>query len=310
MKKNSLLLSLFLLANLAVFSQITDGEAKLKKIETDTVASWKKGGITNLNLAQTSLVNWNAGGQNSVALNGLLSLFATYTDEKNVWENTLDLGYGLLQQKGYGLMKTDDRIDFMSRYGRKAFKDFYYAGLLNFKTQFMPGYNYPNDSVKISNFLAPGYLLAAVGLNYIPNQYFNAFLSPLTGRMTFVMDEELSQMGAFGVDPGKNLRTELGGYIRLGFTKADFKEGFFKNFTVASKLDLFSNYLKNPQYIDVNWENILGMKVNDFITVTLNTHLIYDYDIKFDSNGDGSLEGEKARVQFKEILGVGFMYKF
>ena len=83
-------------------------------------------------------------------------------------------------------MKTDDRIDLMSRYGRKVFKEFYYAGLLNFKTQFMPGYNYPNDSVKISNFMAPGYLFAAVGLNYIPNQYFNAFISPLTGRMTFV----------------------------------------------------------------------------------------------------------------------------
>lgn len=310
MRKITFLLGLLFLLQTSVFSQITDGEAKLKKVETDTIASWKKGGIVNLNMAQTSLVNWNAGGQNSVALNGLLSLFGVYTDEVNVWENTLDLGYGMLQQKGYGLMKTDDRIDFMSKYGRKAFKDFYYAGLVNFKTQFSPGYNYPNDSVKISNFMAPGYLLAAVGLNYIPNQYFNAFFSPLTGRMTFVLDDELSQMGAFGVDPGKKLRTELGGYIRLGFTKNDFKDGFFKNFTVASKLDLFSNYLKNPQYVDVNWENILGMKVNDYITVTLNTHLIYDYDIKFDSNGDGDLTGEKARIQFKEIFGVGFMYKF
>ena len=207
MIKISLFLSLFLLANLTVFSQITDGEAKLKKIETDTIASWKKGGITNLNLAQTSLVNWNAGGQNSMALNGFFSLFATYADEKYVWENTLDLGYGLLQQKSYGLMKTDDRIDLMSRYGRKAFKDFYYAGLLNFKTQFMPGYNYPNDSVKISNFMAPGYLFAAVGLNYIPNQYYNAFVSPLKGKMTFVLDDELSNKGAIGFNHGKNLRS-------------------------------------------------------------------------------------------------------
>ncbi|MFV0392398.1 MAG: DUF3078 domain-containing protein [Paludibacteraceae bacterium] len=310
MKKISLFLSVFVAFQFSVFSQVTDAEAKLKKIETDTVASWKKGGLTNLSMSQTSLVNWNAGGQNSVALNGQIGLFAIYKDKRNVWENTLDLGYGLLQQKGYGLMKTDDRIDFTSRYGRKAFSDFYYAGLVNFKTQFTSGYNYPNDSVKISNFMAPGYLLAAVGLNYIPNSYFNAFISPLTGRMTFVMDDDLSAMGAFGVEKGKNLRSELGGYVRLGFSKNDFKDDFFKNFTIASKLDLFSNYLKNPQYVDVNWENILGMKVNDYITVTLNTHLIYDYDIKFDSNGDGDLTGEKARVQFKEIFGVGFMYKF
>ncbi len=311
MRKFTLFTALLWLINFSAFSQITDGESKLKKVETDTVASWKKGGVSSLNMAQTSLVNWAAGGQNSVSLNGLLSLFAIYTDEKNSWENTLDLGYGLLKQSGYkGIMKTDDRIDFTSKYGRKAFKDFYYAGLLNFRTQFAEGYNYPNDSVKISDFLAPAYLLGAVGLNYIPNQYFNAFISPLTGKFTFVNDPVLSEMGAFGVEPGKRSKAELGGYVRLGFVKNDFKEGFFKNFTVASKLDLFSNYLKNPQYIDVNWENIIGMKVNDFISVSINTHLIYDYDIKFDSNGDGDLTGEKARVQFKEILGIGFMYKF
>ena len=79
------------------------------------------------------------------------------------------------------------------------------------------------------------------------NQYYNAFVSPLKGKMTFVLDDELSQKGAFGVDPGKNLRTELSGYIRLGFARTNFKEGFLKNFTIASKLDLFSSYLKNPQ---------------------------------------------------------------
>ncbi len=310
MKKIILLLGLLFLVQITTTSQVTDGEAKLKKLETDTIASWKKGGISNLNLAQTSLVNWAAGGNNSVAVNGLLSLFGTYTDEVNVWENTLDLGYGLLKQTGYGLMKTDDRIDFTSKYGRKAFKDFYYAGLVNFRTQFSPGYNYPNDSVKISDFLAPGYLLTAVGLNYIPNPYFNAFFSPLTSKLTFVNDEFLSNQGAFGVEPGKLLKSELGGYIRLGFAKNDFNEGVFKNISIASKLDLFSNYLKNPQYIDVNWENIIGMKVNEFITVSLNTHLIYDYDIKFDSDGDGDLTGERARIQFKEILGIGLMYKF
>ncbi len=309
MRKITLLISMIFV--LAANAQITEGEAELKELKTDTVASWKKGGITSLNLSQTSLVNWAAGGQNSVSLNGMLSLFANYFDEKNSWENNLDLGYGLLKQSNYnGVMKTDDRIDFISKYGRKAFKSFYYAGLLNFKTQFAKGYNYPNDSIRISNFLAPAYLLGAVGLNYIPNQYFNAFISPLTGKFTFVNDEYLSNNGAFGVEKGKKSRAELGGYVRLGFVKNDFKEGFFKNFSIASKLDLFSNYLKNPQYIDVNWENIIGMKVNDYISVSLNTNLIYDYDIKFDANGDGSLEGDKARVQFKEILGVGFMYKF
>lgn len=310
-KKVSVILLVCFIAFVGLKAQVTDGESKLKKLETDTVASWKTGGLTGLNLSQTSLTNWAAGGNNSVALNGLANLFAIYKDKSNVWENTLDVGYGLLQQSTFkGIMKTDDRIEFNSKYGRQAFKNFYYAALVNFKTQFSPGYNYPNDSDKISSFMAPGYLLAAVGMNYIPNKYFNAFLSPLTGRMTFVADKKLSDMGAFGVDKGKSLRTELGGYARLAFAKNDFADGFFKNMSIGSKLDLFSNYLKNPQYVDVNWENLIGMKVNKYITVSLNTQLIYDYDVKYDSNHDGSLDGEKAKIQFKEILGVGFMYKF
>lgn len=314
MKKTSILLLISLVfLGYSLSAQVTDGESKLKKLETDTVASWKTGGFTGLNFSQTSLTNWAAGGSNSVSLNGLFNLYAVYKDKTNVWENTLDMGYGLLQQStNKGIMKTDDRFEFNSKYGRKAFKNFYYAGLVNFRTQFTPGYNYAADGskTKISNLLAPGYLLAAVGMNYIPNQYFNAFISPLTGRMTFVNDKDLSNMGAFGVEKGKSLRSELGGYARLAFSKGDFGEGFFKNMTIGSKLDLFSNYLKNPQYVDVNWENLIGMKVNKYITVSINTQLIYDFDVKYDSNHDGNLDGEKARIQFKEILGVGFMYKF
>lgn len=312
MKKSLLLICLFLIT-ITTFAQITDAEANLKKIKTDTVASWKLGGISNVNISQTSLVNWAAGGQNSIALNGLLSLHANYTDSKNVWENSLDLGYGLLRQGEIykGLMKTDDRIELTSKYGRRAFDSFYYAALLNFRTQFTPGYNYPNDSVKLSNFMAPAYVLAAVGLNYIPNKYFNAFLAPITGKMTIVNDNILYNQGAFGVEKGKKLKSELGGYLRVGFTKNDFKEGFFKNISITSKLDLFSNYLKDPQNIDVNWENLIGLKVNDFITISLNTHLIYDADVKIlTPQDDGSVAEGKARVQFKEILGIGFMYKF
>ena len=311
MKKIALFLGLYLIFGMVASSQITDAESKLKKVETDTVASWKKGGFSGLNFSQTSLTNWAAGGQNSLALNGLFNFFAVYKDTLNVWENTLDLGYGFLRQSSYnGIMKTDDRIEFNSKYGRKALKNFYYAGLLNFRTQFSPGYNYPNDVDKISNFMAPGYLLAALGLNYIPNTYFNAFLSPLTGRLTFVLDEALSQKGAFGVAKGEKMKKELGGYVRLAFAKSDFKQGFFQNMSIGTKVDLFSNYLKDPQYVDVNWETLLGMKVNKYITVSLNTQLIYDHDVRIDYNQSGSIDDDSPRVQFKEILGIGFMYKF
>jgi len=294
----ALIYNLFIAAN----AQVTEGESKLKSVTTDTISGWKKGGTTSFNLAQTALTNWSAGGESSFALNGSLGLFANYKDSTTVWDNSLEAGYGLLKQGTTGLRKTDDRLEINSKYGKKAFSNFYYAALINFKTQFAPGYNYTVNK-KISNFLAPGYLIGAIGLNYQPNSYFSAFLAPFTGRLTIVKDTTFSNYGAFGVDPGKSLRMEFGGYARILFNKQDFKGELLKNVSLTSKLDLFTNYLKDPQNVDVSWENIIFMKVNKYIVISLNTNIVYDADVKDPVDN-------VAKVQFKEILGVGFAYKF
>jgi hypothetical protein len=287
--------------------KVTEAKRKTQNNCTGTHCPLKTRGLTNVNFSQTALLNWAAGGENSYAVNGIQSLFANYKNGTTAWDNSLDVGYGLLNQGDVGFRKTDDKIDFLSKYGKKAFTDFYYAGLVNFKTQFAPGYNYTSNKV-ISRFLAPGYLLGAVGMNYKPNAYFNAFLSPATGKITFVMDDELSALGAFGVEKGKKMKNEFGGYARMIYSKNDFKGEFMKNISLTTKLDLFSNYLKDPQNVDVSWENLLGMKVNKYISVSVMTHLLFDADVKFDTNNDGI--PDKTKVQFKEILGVGFSYKF
>lgn len=307
-KSRFLFTAMAALLSLSISAQVTEAEKKLKTIVTDTVKGWRTGGITTVNLSQTALVNWSAGGENSYAVNGLFSAFANYKDTENAWDNSLDVGYGLLNQGDVGFRKTDDKIDFLSKYGRKAFSNFYYTALANFKTQFSTGYKYGVTDTKISNFLAPAYMLVAVGLNYQPNKYFNAFVAPVTGKMTIVNDEELSAIGAFGVDPGEKTRSELGGYARMIYSRNDFKVDFLKNVSFTSKVDLFSNYLKDPQNIDVNWENLIAMKVNKYIAVSINTQLVYDADVKVDTDGDGT--ADKAKIQFKEILGVGFSYKF
>lgn len=136
----------------------------------------------------------------------------------------------------------------------------------------------------------------------MPDTYFNAFVVPFTCKMTIVNDNALSAAGAYGVEPGKKLLGEFGGYARIIYSRSDFKGEFLKNVAFTSKLDLFSNYLKNPQNIVVNWENQIVMKVNKYISVNRNTNLMYDAKIK--------INGESAKVQFKEILGIGFFLKF
>ncbi len=310
------LFSFFAFFYSAAFGQITDAEKRLKTVNADTIMGWKKGGVFALNLAQTSLSNWAAGGQNSFAVNGIFSAFANYKQGISAWDNSLDLGYGLLKLgKDADYMKTDDKIDILSKYGREAFKNFYYSVLMNFRTQMRPGYKYPDTNNKISDLFAPAYLLLAAGLDYKPNPYFSAFIAPLTAKFTFVTDEALSDVGAFGVKPGEKSRGEIGGYIRAIYTRNDFKDEFLKNVSFTTKIDLFSNYGNNPQNIDVTWENLIALKVNKLISVNFNTVLIYDDDIKVpvDRNGNGLFESTEApgpRTQFKEILGVGFSYKF
>ena len=289
--------------------QIVETEKTLKSQSADTTKGWKKGGVIGLNLAQTSLTNWAAGGQNSFAMNGLLSVFANYKKGKNAWDNSLDLGYGVLQQQGAKYVKkTDDKIDFLSKYGREAFKNFYYATLLNFKTQMDVGYNYPNDTTrnKISNIFAPAYFVGALGIDYKPNAYLSIFAAPFTGKVTIVNDKSLSDAGAFGVDKGKTTKSEFGGYVRMIYSKNDFKNEFMKNVSFTTKIDLFSNYLEDPQNIVVNWETQIALKINKYISVNFNTQVIYDDKIKIADKNNVS----KPRIQFKEILGIGFSYKF
>ncbi len=303
-----------------VDEELTEAEKIIKAQEADSLDGWKVGGVFGANLTQASFTNWSAGGENSVAVNGLLSTFANYKKGRSSWDNTLNLAYGMLKQgEEGGVRKTDDRIDFMSKYGYKATERWYYAALVNFKTQFADGYNYPDDSTEISTFLAPAYALAAIGMDYKPHDNFTAFISPFTARMTIVNDKTLADAGAFGVDPaefdllgnkiknGKMLRAEYGGYIRVMY-----KKEIMENINLETRFDAFSNYTEEPTHIDVNWELLLSLKVNKFISATVSTQLIYDHDIDIavDRNNDGVIDGSGPRVQFKEILGVGLNYKF
>ncbi len=297
------------------FSQITDAEKNLRIQNADSTQGWKKGGIFSLNLAQTSLTNWAAGGSNSFAINGLMSTYVNYKRNKSVWVNSLDVGYGLLKQGGSGYMKTDDKFDFLSKYGYEAFKNFYYAALLNFKTQMAPGYKYPDVTNKISDLFSPAYLIVALGLDYKPSDHFSAFIAPLTEKITFVTNQKLSDAGSFGVKPGHKTLSEFGGYLRAIYTKNDFKNELLKNVTFTTKVDLFSNYTNKPQNIVVNWETLIAFKVNKFISANINTQLIYDDKILIptDRNGNGTIEpgeGVRSKIQFKEILGIGFSYNF
>ncbi len=310
MKRIFIVLFALITCGITSFGQVTETEGNLKKVNTDTISGWKKGGILSLTFGQAAFSKyWAAGGSNSISINGVAGLFLNYKQGNWAWDNNLDLAYGL-QRQGKGddvsILKTDDKLDFSSKLGLKATEKLFYAALLNFKTQFSNGYNYPNDSVVISKFMAPGYLLGAIGIDYKPIESLSIFFAPATVKFTFVNDDDLADAEAFGVEKGKHMRTEFGGYLKTVYAKE-----VFKNVKLTTKLDLFSNYLKDPQNIDINWEVLLALKINKFLSANISTQLLYDHDVNFpieDDNGNVTHEG--PRIQFKEVLGIGFSLNF
>jgi len=272
--------------------------------EADTISPWKKGGIATLTFSQVSFSKyWAAGGENSFSGGAMLNLFANYDKDNLSWANSVDLGYGLIRQ-GDITKKSNDRIELNSQFGRKATDKLFYSGMLNFRTQFAPGYNYPNDSVVISRGFAPAYITTSLGMEYKPSDKFNLFVSPVTGKFTIVNDYVLSAAGAFGVEPGEKFRAELGGFLKMLY-----KTPVVTNVDLLFRADFFSNFLKNPQNIDVNTEVLVSMKINEYLSATINVLMMYDDDIKFVID-DTLPERKGPRMQFKEVFGLGFSYKF
>jgi hypothetical protein len=286
-------LILFLLVPVFSFAQV----------DADTVKYWKRSGVFSTNFSQVSLSNWSAGGQSSMSGELLMNYLANYKKDSLSWDNYIDLQFGFLKDEDSDFKKSSDRIELNSKVGYATGKNWNYAGSVNFKSQFAPGYNYPrtpNDS-RISEFLAPAYINVALGMDY-KKEYMTLFISPLSGKFTIVNNDSLSAAGEFGVDPGKKLRSELGASLRFGF-----KKEVVKNVTFQTKLDLFSNYLEKFGNVDVDWNMMLNLKVNEWLSANLLTHLIYDDDVKILDKETGK---KAPMVQFMETFGVGLTFKF
>jgi Protein of unknown function (DUF3078) len=263
------------------------------------VKTWKKGGLFTFNVAEGSLDNWVGGGDKfSFSAVSFLNLYAFYKKDKNSWDNSLDLGYGFIKTTSLGQRKSDDRIDFLSKYGYAIAKKWNAGVLFNFRSQFANGYAYGKTpagaEIKTitSKLFAPAYVLLSLGLDYKPNDNFSVFISPLTERWVIVADDSLSAKGAYGVTPGKKVKNELGAFLSGKFSKE-----VAKNIVFTSRLDLFSNYKKKPQNIDMFWTNVLTMKVNKFISANISLDLLYDDDAI-------------ARLQKRQLLGIGMSAKF
>lgn len=274
---------------------------------------WEKGGNFNLSIQQVSLSNWNAGGASNLALNTGLVMFANYKKDQIIWDTklTVNAGFNRQSERRFKTRKTNDNFIFISKYGRELTDIWFLSTQIDARTQLLGGYRYFRQSgdeldsrSKISDLLAPAYIQSSTGLNYrkefANKDRISIIASPFTGRFTVVLDDSLSNAGAFGVIPGEVVRAEAG--LSLSST-TDFE--ILENIRWRADLNLFTNFEKLGNFV-VNFNSVVSMKVNKYITTRIETIMIYDERV-FIQQSDGP---PKRAIQFQNMLNFGLALDF
>jgi hypothetical protein len=277
---------------------------------------WKERMEANFIMNQTALSNWIKGGENSFATTMDITEYANYENKAKMLSsaNFFRLKLGFLATGSNSIRKNLDLIETNSKLNHKAFGKFDFSAIMLFKTQLMTGYIYSDTSrTPVSKFLNPGTLTLGIGLDYKPNKTTSINFSPLSYKGTFMANPVGLDPTIYGIPKGKSALHEPG--ISLLVTN-EYKP--VKSVTVTNRVQLFTNYIHNPQNVDVDWEMIATANINWFMDLRLNTHLIYDDDSrvqKYDkdhnpmTNTDGSPR-KIAMAQFKEILGLSAVFRF
>lgn len=286
----------------------------------DTLSHWTKKNKIGFDISEIAFVNWNAGGTSSIS--GLLKtkFNRVYTTDNYTWSNELIMRYGLNKQDGIELRKTEDAFQFNSTLGyrKDTLSNWYHSAKFNFNTQFTNGYSYPNKEISVSRPFAPAYIFLGLGAEYATKKKDELlYLSPFTSKITFVLDQRLANLGSFGVVKAVyDLNGELisegeRSKIELGFLlTALYKKEILKNITIENRLSLYSDYINNFGNIDVDYDLMLDLKVNEYVKTNIGLHIIYDDDIKAKEELDGKQVTVGPKTQLKQVLGVGILYQF
>ena len=336
MKK--LLLSIALIVS--TFALTLGQDSTVVIIVKDT-SYWHVGTTLALNLSQTSLTNWNAGGQNAIAYNGLSTSYLNYEKGKLVYSNALTMAFGQANLGRTGWRKTDDRLYYVSKLSHEKSKKIRYTVYLDFLTQFADGKNYLKSTVNpsqdsvvlVSKFMSRAYSSFALGVEYTPIDGLFIFFSPASLKTTIVGYQPFANRGDFGMRPqyvdangkhvaGSNFLFEPGAMMDV-----IYKKDVHKNISLQTKLSLFWAYLRKNynidkttgvligsnyvfyKNVDVMWDFSLVMKVTKYINASITTSLIYDDDIKVLRtkylNDPTNPHAYGPAVQFKQVLGIG-----
>ena len=257
----------------------------------DTTKVFNRNAIYSVSGAFTEVDNWNAGGENSSNVSFLLRENWINKGLNFTTVHLLEGNYGLSRQAGT-LTKNADRLEFTTTLtGSSKTTECNLSSQFNVRTQLAPGYAKGDTSgVPISNFGAPIYGQFSFGVGNNSYEHWQVFLSPLAGKSTTVLDADLRNKAAFGVDTGTTWRLEAGAKITL-----NYNQQFSEAFSVTAKSDIFYNYWGPISATDFMLDIIALYKIKEAFSVNAHVQLIRDID-------------QIDAWQRRSVLGVGLAY--
>ena len=291
----------------------------------DSTIFWKYEGRVRLNLNTVIISNWADGGESSLAGATYFDMVLKYEKNNFKFENYFTTIYGMQLYRYSNSRKSEDKIKYTSSVAHKFKKNWFYNAQAEFKTQYSDGFKYPNDSVPVSGWLAPGYVTLSLGIENKSIDGLSIFVSPMAGKLIFVMNQDLANDGNYGVKPavknedgeilvpGENIKAELGMNVKVRYRKE-----IIKNVDLSSYLVFYNNYADydpaNRWNIDVDWETLFDFTINRYFVANLYLHMIYDHNTKVPEyevvDGDRVKTGETLKLQVKQNYGLGLAFKF
>lgn len=248
--------------------------------------------------------NWYQGGNNN--LNGILNI--NYNVKLNpayhpnlLFESTFSYRLGMNSTpddtlRAYNV--SEDILQANTIFGIKAANKWYYSFTGQFKTQLVNSYKTNTNDLR-SAFLSPGELNLGLGMTYNtanPKKTFtlDASISPVSYNMMICTNVAMNPT-QYGIKEGHKTISKYGSSAEC---KIMWKMA--NNITLNSRIFSFTDYKR--AYFD--WENQINFEINKFLTTRLFVHLRYDTDTPV------SVDPNWHKLQVKEILSLGFAYKF
>ena len=259
--------------------------------ESPPVSPWKKVGTFSFLVNQSSFDNWIAGGVSNISGAIGVNYDFNYSKANWSWDNKIIVAFGITKIKAQDIQKSNDRLEWNSVLGKKAKGNWNYSLFLNFKTQFTDDLN--SETKGPTRILSPGYLQVGPGMLWRKSNNLKVNMAVATSKL-IVVDKELTlpDNAYFGVEEGSSVRYELGASIG-----AYYKFTLMENITMENILNMYSDYLEDPQNVDFDYTINIVMGINKYFSTNLAFQAIYD---------DNAFQG----LQTRQMIGLGINYSF